>query len=154
MGGWVCGWVSDRIGSRRALTGFAVLSTVGFLAWYAVASVADWTISGWALPACVLMTVGLAFTQAWKSLGLGATFAVVKQSVAPEHLATGFASTETFRRVGFLVGPLLAAGLLAVTSGFVDGSQRILLVAVAFGAVATVAQHVSEPIYPSQAPLI
>jgi MFS family permease len=85
--------------------------------------------------------LGLFLTQAWKSFGLGATFAVVKQSVAPEHLASGFASTETFRRVGFLVGPLLAAALLATTTGFADGFQRVLLVAAAFGVVATVAQH-------------
>jgi len=136
------GWVSDRVGSRTALTAFAVLSTFGFLVWYAVAFVSSWTPFGLALPAFALMTVGLLFTQAWKSLGLGATFAVVKQSVAPEHLAAGFASTETFRRVGFLVGPLLAAGLLAATTGFVEGFQRILVVAFAFGVVATVAQHV------------
>jgi MFS family permease len=135
------GWVSDRIGSRAALTGFGVLSTLGFVVWYTAGFVADWTVFGWALPAFAVMTVGLAFTQAWKSLGLGATFAVVKQATAPEHLAAGFASTETFRRIGFLVGPLLATGILAATTGFVAGFQRILLVAVAFGAVATIAQH-------------
>ena len=135
------GWVSDRVGSRTALTAFGVLSTLGFLVWYAVESVSAWTPLGLALPAFALMTVGLLFTQAWKSFGLGATFAVVKQSVEPEHLASGFASTETFRRIGFLVGPLLATALLAATTGFVEGFQRILLVAVAFGAVATVAQH-------------
>jgi MFS family permease len=135
------GWVSDRVGSRTALTAFGVLSTFGFLVWYAVESVSAWTPFGLALPAFVLMTVGLLFTQAWKSFGLGATFAVVKQSVDTEHLAAGFASTETFRRIGFLVGPLLATALLATTSGFVSGFQRILLVAFAFGAVATVVQH-------------
>jgi hypothetical protein len=54
----------------------------------------------------------------------------------------GFASTEIFRRIGFLLGPLFAAGLLAVTATFVEGFGRVLLLAVAFGAVATVAQHV------------
>jgi MFS family permease len=135
------GWVSDRVGSRVALTAFGVLSTFGFLVWYAVESISSWTPYGLALPAFVVMTVGLLFTQAWKSFGLGATFAVVKQSVDPEHLAAGFASTETFRRIGFLVGPLLATALLAATTGFVSGFQRILLVAFAFGAVATVVQH-------------
>jgi hypothetical protein len=85
--------------------------------------------------------VGLFLAQAWKSFGLGATFAVVRQSVPDAELAAGFAATETFRRVGFLVGPLLAAGLLAVADGFVVGFQRVLVLAVAFGAVATVAQH-------------
>lgn len=53
----------------------------------------------------------------------------------------GFASTEIFRRVGFLIGPLLAAAVLAVTATFVNGFQYVLLVAVGFGAVAIVTQH-------------
>jgi hypothetical protein len=137
----VGGWVSVRVGSRTALTAFGVLSTFGFLVWYAVESVSAWTPFGLAMPAFGLMTVGLLFTQAWKSFGVGATFAVVKESVDPEHLASGFASTETFRRTGFLVGPLLATALLATTTGFVSGFQRILIVAFAFGALATVVQH-------------
>jgi MFS family permease len=54
----------------------------------------------------------------------------------------GFASTEMFRRIGFLLGPLAAAVLLATTATFVNGFQRVLLVALACGVVATVAQHV------------
>ncbi len=87
------------------------------------------------------MFVGLFLAQAWKSFGLGATFAIVKQSVPPQRLAMGFASTEMFRRIGFLLGPLAAAALLATTATFVDGFQRVLLVALACGLVATVAQH-------------
>ena len=98
-------------------------------------------VGGLAVPAWSWVFVGLLLSQAWKSFGLGATFAIVKQSVPPDRLATGFASTETFRRVGFLVGPLLAAGLLAVTPAFVAGFQRVLVLAVGFGALATVAQH-------------
>ncbi|WP_018259154.1 MFS transporter [Halomicrobium katesii] len=150
------GAVSDRIGSRLALTLFGTIATVGFLLWYVAPSVPTVSVPvvEFALPVAGTVTVGgrlepwlwlfvgLFLTQAWKSFGLGATFAVVKQSVAREHLAVGFASTEVFRRIGFLLGPLLAAGLLAVAAGFVTGFQWILLVAVAFGAVATVAQHV------------
>ncbi|ACV47998.1 MULTISPECIES: MFS transporter [Halomicrobium] len=150
------GAVSDRIGSRLALTLFGTIATVGFLLWYVAPFVPTVSVPvvEFALPVAGTVTlggrlepwlwlfVGLFLTQAWKSFGLGATFAVVKQSVAREHLAVGFASTEVFRRIGFLLGPLLAAGLLAVAAGFVTGFQWILLVAVAFGAVATVAQHV------------
>jgi len=53
----------------------------------------------------------------------------------------GFASTEVFRRLGFLFGPLIAAALLAATATFVVGFQTVLLVAIGFGAVATIAQH-------------
>jgi hypothetical protein len=136
------GALSDRVGSRIALTGFAVVTTVGFGLWWLAAEIGTVRIAGVAIPAWAWIFVGLFLAQAWKSFGLGATFAIVKQSVPPEKLAMGFASTEIFRRVGFLIGPLLAAGLLAVTATFVEGFQRILLVGIAFAVVATVVQHV------------
>ena len=135
------GALSDRVGSRLSLTAFGVVTTLGFGVWYLAPTVGDLAFGSLLLPGWSLVFLGLFLTQAWKSFGLGATFAVVKQSVAPEHLASGFASTETFRRIGFLVGPLLAAALLASTPGFTGGFRRILLVAVAFGAVATIVQH-------------
>jgi MFS family permease len=150
------GALSDRIGSRVALTAFGVVSTLGFLVWWLAPSLPGATLPvvSLSVPVAGAVTLGgevgpwawifggLFLTQAWKSFGLGATFAIVKQSVPDRHLAMGFASTEIFRRVGFLLGPLIAAGLLAVTATFVDGFGFVLLVAVAFGAAATVAQHV------------
>lgn len=131
------GALSDRIGSRYALTLFGTATTAGFAVWLFAPALAAGVLPPW-----IPIFLGLFLTQAWKSLGLGATFAIVKQSVASSRLATGFASTETFRRVGFLVGPLLATAVLAATTDFVSGFQRILLVAVAFGTVATAVQHV------------
>jgi MFS family permease len=135
------GAVSDRLGSRFALTAFGVLATLGFGVWYLAAVVGSVPVGPVTLPAWAFVFLGLFLAQAWKSFGLGATFAIVKQSVPPERLAIGFASTEVFRRLGFLIGPLLAAGLLAATATFVGGFQAVLLVAIGFGAVATVAQH-------------
>jgi MFS family permease len=135
------GAVSDRLGSRFALTAFAVLATLGFGVWYLASVVGSVAVGGVTLPAWIFVFLGLFLAQAWKSFGLGATFAIVKQSVPPERLAMGFASTEVFRRLGFLIGPLLAAGLLAATATFVSGFQMVLLVAVGFGVAATVAQH-------------
>jgi MFS family permease len=135
------GTLSDRVGSRIALTVFAVVTTVGFGLWWLAAEIGTVGVAGLAVPAWAWIFVGLFLAQAWKSFGLGATFAIVKQSVPREKLAMGFASTEIFRRVGFLIGPLLAAGLLAVTATFVEGFQRVLLVGIGFAVVATVAQH-------------
>jgi MFS family permease len=143
------GAVSDRIGSRLALTAFGLASTVGFLVWVAAPLVGTATVDLSVIPLVTVEAVvlpvgiflGLFLAQAWKSFGLGATFAVVKQAVPPERLATGFASTETVRRLAFLVGPLLAAALIAVF-GFDLGFRAVLLVAAAFGLVATVVQHV------------
>ncbi len=150
------GALSDRIGSRFALTLFGTVSTVGFLLWavapqlpavglpattLGLGPLGSVTVGGTVGP-WVWIFLGLFLTQSWKSFGLGATFAVVKQSVPPERLAMGFAGTEVFRRLGFLLGPLFAAILLALTATFVEGFRYVLLLGAAFGAVATVLQHV------------
>ena len=137
------GAISDRIGSRSALTLFGLLSTVGFGIWLVAPA-----FGAFAIP---LIFVGLVFAQAWSSFGLGATFAIVKQSVAPERLAEGFASTETFRRSAFLVGPLLAAGVFVAAGGTTTDSMAnaqvvsafvvVLAVAVAFALAGTLAQR-------------
>ncbi|WP_435144940.1 MFS transporter [Halobaculum sp. P14] len=134
------GAVSDRIGSRSALTLFGLASTLGFLVWYAAGDLQGVAVGPTSL-AVVLLFAGLFLSQAWKSFGLGATFAVVKQSVEPSRLAAGFAATETFRRTAFLLGPLLAAAVLAAYA-FEAGFRVLLLVAAGAGLVGTVAQHV------------
>ncbi|MGB9966040.1 MFS transporter [Halobacterium hubeiense] len=135
------GAVSDRLGSRRALTAFGFLSALGFLVWLLAPRLGTLRIGPLAVPPWAWIFVGLFLTQAWKSFGLGATFAVVKQSVPNDELAAGFASTETFRRVGFLVGPLLAAALVAYANDFTLGFQWVLAAAVAFAAAGTAVQH-------------
>ena len=112
------GALSDRVGSRFALTLFGALATVGFGLWALAPDLAV-SVGGTRVPAWVWVFGGLFLAQAWKSFGLGATFAVVKQAVADRHLAAGFAATD----------------------GFVAGFRRVLLAAVGFGLVATVVQH-------------
>ena len=135
------GAVSDRIGSRYALTVFGVLSTVGFAFWLLAPELGTITIAGMAIQPWVWIFVGLFLAQAWKSFGLGATFAVVKQATDPSRLAAGFASTETFRRVAFLIGPVLAAIMIGFHPEFTVSFQYVLGVAVVFGVLGTVVQH-------------
>jgi MFS family permease len=135
------GAISDRLGSRYSLTLFGLLSTVGFVVWLVAPSVGAVTLGGLVLEPWVWVFVGLLFAQAWKSFGLGATFAVVKQATEPSRLAAGFASTETFRRVAFLVGPVLAALVLGLRADFVDGFQLVLVIGVVFGLLGTLVQH-------------
>ncbi|WP_135667157.1 MFS transporter [Halorhabdus rudnickae] len=136
------GAISDRIGSRYALTLFGFLSTLGFAIWLVAGQFDAFTIAGVTIEPWVWIFVGLLLAQAWKSFGLGATFAVVKQATEPSRLAAGFASTETFRRVAFLVGPVLAAVLIGLHPEFTVSFQYVLAVAVVFGAVGTLVQHV------------
>jgi len=136
------GALSDRVGSRLSLTLFGLLSTLGFVVWLVAPAVGTVTVAGVTLEPWIWIFVGLLLAQAWKSFGLGATYAIVKQSVPPSRLARGFASTEVFRRTAFLVGPLVAAGVLYLAVDFAVGFQYVLAIAVAFGLLATVAQHV------------
>jgi len=136
------GAISDRIGSRYALTLFGLVSTAGFAVWAVAPRVGTVTLGGVAVAPWVWIFVGLLLAQAWKSFGLGATFAVVKQATAPGELAAGFASTETFRRSAFFLGPVLAAVLLDLATGFTGGFQSVLVLATVFGGVGTVVQHV------------
>lgn len=135
------GALSDRIGSRYALTLFGLLSSLGFLVWLVAPAIGTRSIAGFVLEPWLWIFVGLFLAQAWKSFGLGATYAIVKQAVEPSKLARGFASTEVFRRTAFLVGPVLAAGVLYVAVDFTAGFQVILAIAVVFGVVATIVQH-------------
>ena len=135
------GAISDRVGSRYALTLFGLISSLGFLFWLIAPSLGAIVVAGVTIEPWFWIFVGLFLAQAWKSFGLGATFAIVKQSVPPSRLARGFASTEVFRRTAFLIGPLLAAGVLHVAADFQVGFQVILAVAVVFGVVATTVQH-------------
>jgi len=135
------GAISDRIGSRYALTVFGLVSTLGFAVWLFAPNVGVVTVAGVTVQPWIWVFVGLLFAQAWKSFGLGATFAVVKQATDPSGLAAGFASTETFRRTAFLVGPVLAAVLIDLHPEFTVSFRYVLAVAVVFGALGTVAQH-------------
>ncbi|MEM4780278.1 MAG: MFS transporter [Halalkalicoccus sp.] len=135
------GALSDRIGSRVSLTVFGLLSSLGFLFWLLAPTLGTVVIGGIVLEPWIWIFVGLFLAQAWKSFGLGATFAIVKQAVPPSRLARGFASTEVFRRSAFLVGPLIAAGVLYVFTDFAVGFQYVLAIAVVFGLLATATQH-------------
>ena len=136
------GAISDRIGSRYALTLFGFVSTLGFGVWLLAPNLGVITAAGITVQPWIWIFVGLLLAQGWKSFGLGATVAVVKQSTDPSRLATGFASTETFRRTAFLIGPVIAAVLISFHPEFTVSFQYVLAVAVTFGIVGTVAQHI------------
>jgi len=135
------GAISDRIGSRYALTVFGLVSTLGFAVWVVAPDLGAITVAGLTVQPWLWIFVGLLLAQAWKSFGLGATFAVVKQATEPSRLAAGFASTETFRRTAFLIGPVLAAVLIDLHPQFTVSFRYVLAVAVMFGVLGTVAQH-------------
>ena len=133
------GVVSDRVGSRYALTVFGFVSTFGFVIWLASAYAPTIDLGAIALEPWVWVFVGLLLAQCWKSFGIGGHYAIVKQSTEPSRLARGFASTETFRRSAFLIAPLLVAVL--VSDALMPGFLWVLAIAIVFALLGTVVQH-------------
>ncbi len=133
------GVVSDRVGSRYALTVFGFVSTFGFGIWLASAYIPPIDLGVIAIEPWVWVFVGLLLAQCWKSFGIGGHYAIVKQSADPSRLARGFASTETFRRTAFLIAPLIVAVLVA--DALVPGFLWVLVIAIVFALLGTVLQH-------------
>ncbi|MFB6162839.1 MAG: MFS transporter [Halococcoides sp.] len=135
------GTISDRIGSRRALTLFGAIATLGVAIWLGASWLSPIQIGPIVIEPWLWVFVGLLLAQAWKSFGLGATFAVVRQATDPGQLAAGFASTESIRRLAFLIGPVLAAVLIGVGTDFRAGFRFVLAIAVLAGGLGTIVQH-------------
>ena len=72
------GAISDRIGSRYALTLFGLISTLGFGVWLVAPALGAVSVTGVTVRPWAWIFVGLLLAQGWKSFGLGATFAVVR----------------------------------------------------------------------------
>lgn len=134
------GALADRFGSRVTLISFGLITALGFGLWVATPLVGNLPVAGFTLPNWLLIFAGALLVFAWKELGLGATFALVKDAVTPDRLARGFASTEVFQRVGYLIGPLIASVVLAVYADFVTGFQVLLVAAVLVALTATFGQ--------------
>ncbi|TYL38706.1 MFS transporter [Natronococcus pandeyae] len=133
------GVVSDRVGSRYALTVFGFLSTFGFVIWLTAAYIPAIDLGVIVLEPWVWVFVGLLLAQCWKSFGIGGHYAIVKQATEPSRLARGFASTETFRRTAFLIAPLIVAVLVA--DELMPGFLWVLAIGIVFAILGTVAQH-------------
>ncbi|MCU4925775.1 MFS transporter [Halobacteria archaeon AArc-dxtr1] len=133
------GVVSDRVGSRYALTVFGFLSTFGFAIWLAAAFVPSIDLGAFVLEPWVWVFVGLLLAQCWKSFGIGGHYAIVKQATDPDRLARGFASTETFRRTAFLLAPLIVAVL--VVDDLMPGFLWVLALGIVVALLGTLAQH-------------
>ncbi|SDR04945.1 MFS transporter [Natronobacterium texcoconense] len=133
------GVVSDRVGSRYALTVFGFVSAFGFAIWLASAYIPAIDLGVVVLEPWVWVFVGLLLAQCWKSFGIGGHYAIVKQATEPERLARGFASTETFRRTAFLLAPLIVAVLVA--DELMPGFLWVLVIGIVFALFGTIAQH-------------
>jgi MFS family permease len=110
------GWLSDRLGIRRALLLFGSLTTVGFLVYLLWRSVAG-------------VFLGVFLVMAWKSLGLPATFALVGEELEGSRRIVGFTVQSILKRLPMVIAPPLG-GLLIERLGMASGMRAGFLVSI------------------------
>ena len=121
------GYVSDRIGTRRALILFASLAALGY-AIYAVS------------PRWPLVFAGLVFAMAWASMASPAMFALIAERLPRDRRAMGFTVQAILKRVPVLLSPTLG-GLLIGAMGLIQGVRAALVITIALTIVAILAQR-------------
>jgi MFS family permease len=121
------GVLADRRGRKRALVTFNALALVGY-GLYLVS------------PSWPFIFVGLAFTMAWSSLALPATFALIGDSLPPERRAMGFTVQSILKRLPVVVAPPLG-GLLIGSVGLVAGVRAGLVMTLVLGLLSLLVQH-------------
>jgi MFS family permease len=93
------GLVADRLGSRRALLLFGLLTTAGFALYLG-------------RPSIPVLFAGLALVMAWQSLGLPATFALVREELSGGGRLVGFTVQSVVKRLPILLAPPVGGWLI------------------------------------------
>lgn len=122
------GYLSDRLGTKRALLLFNLLSMAGYLT---VVLVRTW----WAVLA------GAALFISWSAISLPATMELVAAIVPKSKRAMGVSLHSLIRRVPKMLGPMLGGGAIALW-GVEDGVRAAFLGALVLAAIALVIQQV------------
>jgi MFS family permease len=107
------GWLTDRLGQRRALMLFSALSLAGYvlvLVWH------HW----------LALVLGAFFYLAWSALSLPTTFTVVATSLESRQHTMGIGIQSMVRRVPMMLGPLIG-GWLITRFGWTEGIKYALL---------------------------
>jgi MFS family permease len=115
-------WLTDRLGQKKSLLVFSLISILGYLIVYI-----------W--PSRFALLVGVFFFSAWSSLSLPATFAVVATRLKRKKHTMGIGVQSLVRRVPMMLGPLIGGWLIS-RDGWQKGVQEALLICMGF-AVAT-----------------
>jgi MFS family permease len=115
------GWISDRLGRRRAFLIFITLASAGYLVFL--------LSSSWPL-----LFVALALVMAWQSMASPAIFAVIGDALPRDRRAMGFTLQSILKRLPIVIAPILG-GVLIVSLGIVKGVHTGLLITLALAAI-------------------
>ena len=121
------GYLSDRLGTKRALLVFNVLSMVGYLC---VILIPAW----WAV------LVGAALFISWSAISLPATMDLLAKIVPKNRRTLGVSMLALVRRVPKMLGPVAGGACIAVW-GVAQGVRVAFILALLLALVAAVMQQ-------------
>ena len=110
------GVLSDRLGTRRSLLLFGLLTTAGFAVYL------FW-------PSVLGVFLGLLLVMCWQSLGLPATFALIGEELKGGRRIVGFTVQAVLKRVPIVLAPPLG-GLLLERLGMRHGMRVGFIVSI------------------------
>jgi MFS family permease len=116
------GWLSDRLGYKRALILFTLVAMFGYCI---VIFVPTWQA----------VLVGAVFFISWTAVSLPAVMSMVSKVVGREKRVMGVTLHSFVRRIPMALGPVLG-GLAIARSGRVAGVRLAFIVALILGVVA------------------
>ena len=121
------GYLSDRLGTKRALLFFNVLSMIGYLC---VILIRSW----WAV------LLGAAFFISWSAISLPATMDLLSKVVPKNRRTMGVSVLALVRRVPKMLGPVVGGVCIAVW-GVEQGVRAAFVLALVLALAASVLQQ-------------
>jgi len=121
------GYLSDRLGTKRALLFFNALSMIGYLC---VILIRSW----WAV------LIGAAFFISWSAISLPATMDLLARIVPKNRRTMGVSALALVRRVPKILGPVVGGACIAVW-GVEQGVRMAFILALVLALAASVLQQ-------------
>jgi len=131
------GYLSDRIGTKRALLFFNIFAMLGYLI---VIFVPSWQA----------VLVGAVFFLSWSAISLPATMSLIAKVLPLNKRTMGVSMLSLVRRIPMALGPILG-GLCIGLWGERNGVRAAFVVALLLSVVATIVQQSLIEDDPSQA---
>lgn len=128
------GYLSDKLGYRRALLLFNLLAILG----YSIVIV---------FPSWQAVIIGSMFFLSWTAISLPATMSMVSEVIPKNKQAMGVSIHSMVRRVPMALGPVLG-GFFIQRFGRVEGVRYAFLIAIGFAVISLVVQQIfiKEPV--------
>jgi MFS family permease len=131
------GYLSDKIGTKRALLVFNIFAMFGYLI---VIFVPSWQA----------VLVGAVFFLSWSAISLPATMSLITKVLPFKKRTMGVSMLSLMRRIPMALGPIIG-GLCIGLWGERDGVRAAFVVALLLSVVATIVQQLLIQDDPSQA---